>query len=1055
MRFPRFTLVVVCVALLALPLMAQSPNGTVNGLVLDPSNQLIVGAEVIAVNDVTAVQYTAKTNNEGVYVLPNLPPGPYRIQVSKAGFKTIIKPDITINVQDALSINFTLPIGAVLETVTITGGAPLVNSESAAVSTVVDRQFAENLPMNGRSFQALIDLTPGVVVTPSTNYDSGQFSVNGQRPSSNYWMVDGVSGNIGISAYGVVSNGLSGGLGSFSVLGGTNSLASIDALQEFRIQTSTYAPEFGRTPGAQISILTRSGTNQFHGTAFDYLRNDVLDANDWFADQAGLPKAEERQNDFGGTLSGPILRSRAFFFFSYEGLRLRLPQSLETTVPDLSARQNAIPAMQPYLAAFPMPTPGLPDDVADGIAPFNSSFSNRGSLDAYSLRVDDRVTAHHSLFGRYNYSPSKIAQRGLAAAPLSDVSVAQTTTQTLTVGDTWTISPLSLNDLRFNYSRTNANSLDKTDGFGGATPLTASPFPVPYNASDGFFYLGISALSNGNFFLGKNIQNLQQQINVVDNFSLQKGTHSLKFGVDYRRLSPFSNPRVYDQVAIFADVPSSEVGSLVASETAARQSTTLLFRNLGVFAQDTWRATPRLTITYGIRWDVDFAPTALAGPNVPAVVNFNLNDLSQLALAPGGTPPFQTRYGNIAPRLGLAYELRSQQGWQTVVRGGSGTFFDLATSEFGNLIDVSYPFTASSVNVGGTFPLSAGAAAPPPITPASLASGTLYATDPRLRLPYSLQWNAAIEQGLGTQQKISASYVGAGGRHLLQSAYIINPNPSFGAVNLVSNTASSSYHALQIEFQRRLQNGLQALASCSWSHSIDDGSAGSTGNFGNAYIPSSVRNLNRGDSSFDVRQAVSAGVTWDVPGVGLHGWGKAILNGWSLENIVQAHSATPVDLFFSNFSFLSNGALTNVRPDVVPGMPFYLGGAQYPGGKAFNPAAFVSPPIDPNTGLPERQGDLHRNALRGFGAVQWDFAVHRDFPVHEAIKLQFRAEMFNVLNHPNFGPPVADLDNPQFGRAIQMLSQSLSGGNLGSGGFNPLYQIGGPRSIQLALKLMF
>ena len=1054
MRFPRFTFV-VCFALFAIRVAAQSPNGNINGLVLDPSNQWIVGAVVIAVNDVTAVQYTTKTNNEGVYVLPNLPPGPYRIQVSKVGFKTIIKPDIIINIQDALSVNFTLPIGAVLETVTITGGAPLVNAESATVSTVVDRQFAENLPMNGRSFQALIDLTPGVVVTPTTNYDSGQFSVNGQRPSSNYWMVDGVSGNIGISAYGVVSNGLAGGLGSFSVLGGTNSLASIDALQEFRIQTSTYAPEFGRTPGAQISILTRSGTNQFHGTAFDYLRNDALDANDWFADHAGLPKAEERQNDFGGTVSGPVLRSRAFFFFSYEGLRLRLPQSLKTTVPDLSARQNATPAMQPYLSAFPLPTPGLPDDAADGIAPFNTSFSNRGLLDAYSLRLDDRLTAQHSLFGRYNYSPSEIVQRGLAAAPLSDTSVARSSTQTLTVGDTWTISPLSLNDLRFNYSRTNASSLDKTDGFGGATPLTVSPFPSPYSASDGFFYLGISTLSNGNLFLGKNIQNLQQQINLVDNFSLQKGTHSLKFGVDYRRLNPSSNPRVYDQVAIFSDVPSAEAGNLAASETAARQPTTLLFRNLGVFAQDTWRVSPRLTVTYGIRWDVDFAPSALAGPNVPAVVNFDLNNLSQLALAPGGTPPFQTRHGNVAPRLGLAYELHSQQGWQTVVRGGFGTFFDLATSEFGNLIDVSYPFTASSVNVGGTFPLSASAAAPLPITPASLASGTLYATDPHLRLPYSLQWNGAIEQGLGAQQKISASYIGSGGRHLLQSAYIINPNPSFGAVNLVSNTASSSYHALQIEFQRRLQNGLQALASYSWSHSIDDGSAGSTGNFGNAYIPSSVRNLNRGDSSFDVRQAISAGVTWDLPDAKLQGWGKAVLHGWSLENIVQARSATPVDLFFSNFSFLSNGALTNVRPDLVPGVPFYLGGKQYPGGKAFDPAAFVSPPIDPNTGLPERQGDLRRNVLRGFGAAQWDFAVHRDFPIHEALKLQFRAEMFNVLNHPNFGPPVADLDNPQFGQSIQILSQSLSGGNLGSGGFNPLYQIGGPRSIQLALKLMF
>jgi len=229
-------------------------------------------------------------------------------------------------VQDALSLNFTLPIGAAYEVLTVEGGAALVNTESATVSTVVDRQFAENLPMNGRSFQTLIELTPGVVVTPSTTTENGQFSINGQRTASNYWMVDGVSANIGVgAASNTPGNGLGGTLGSFSALGGTNSLVSVDALQEFRIQTSTYAPEFGRTPGGQISIVTRSGTNQWHGTLFDYLRNDVFDASNWFngyANDPPLPKAKERQNDFGGTLSGPILRDKTFFFFSYEGLRL-------------------------------------------------------------------------------------------------------------------------------------------------------------------------------------------------------------------------------------------------------------------------------------------------------------------------------------------------------------------------------------------------------------------------------------------------------------------------------------------------------------------------------------------------------------------------------------------------------------------------------------------------------------------------------------------------------------------------------------------------------------
>src|SRR5258708_5497915 len=250
----------------------------------------------------------------------------------------------------------------------------MVNTESAAVSTVVDRQFAENIPLNGRSFQTLIQLTPGVVLTANNGFDTGQFSVNGQRASSNYWMVDGVSANIGMAASPVSGNGLGGALGSSSVLGGTNSLVSVDAMQEFRIQTSTFAPEFGRTPGGQISIVTRSGTNQFHGTAFDYLRNDVFDANKWFngvniLNPTPLPKAKERQNDFGGTLGGPILKNKTFFFFSYEGLRLRLPQTALTFVPDASftpggttnSRQNAIPALQPYLNAFPLPNATSPE----------------------------------------------------------------------------------------------------------------------------------------------------------------------------------------------------------------------------------------------------------------------------------------------------------------------------------------------------------------------------------------------------------------------------------------------------------------------------------------------------------------------------------------------------------------------------------------------------------------------------------------------------------------------------------------------------------------------
>ncbi len=830
MRFPRFVPLFICITLSTFSLFAQSPDGNINGLVSDPSSAAVVGAEVVAVNDVTGVQYMTKTNGEGIYVLPNLLPGPYRVQISKIGFKTVIKPDIVLNVQDALSINFTLPVGAAYEVLTVEGGAASVNTENATVSTVVDRQFADNLPMNGRSFQTLIQLTPGVVLDRSTPEDSGQFSINGERASSNYWMVDGVSANIGVGAT-AAGNGFGGASASFSVLGGTNSLVSVDALQEFRIQTSSYAPEFGRTPGGQISIVTRSGTNQLHGTVFDYLRNDVFDASDWFngyINHPPLPKAKERQNDFGGTVGGPILKDRTFFFFSYEGLRLRLPQTTLTTVPDVNARQNAIGAMQPYLETFPMPNgPEVLDGNGNptGAAVFNASYSNPATLDAYSLRLDHKLNHTINLFGRYDYSPSKLIQRGSSSFALSVVDPTRITTQTITVGGTWTISTTRVNDLRLNYSRTRATSSSHLDGLGGAVPLAQLPLPSLYTVENGNFLLANFSLTNGVIDVGQTSSSLQRQINIVDSLSVQVGSHSLKMGVDLRRLSPAYQPAAYLQDILFPDVPSSETGSPLFSIVRSTRAAQLVFHNLGAFAQDTWRVNSNLTLTYGVRWDVDFAPGSANGINIPAVTGFDPSNLSQLALAPGGSP-FHAKYNNLAPRLGLAYKLPGTPNWATVLRGGFGIFYDLATSEVGNSISPYYPFGASNMTFGGTFPLTPAEAAPPAITPASLATGVLYAFEPNLKLPYSLEWNLALEQALGQQQSLSLSYVGSSGRRLLQSLVVSSPNPNFEEADLVGNTAISNYNALQLQFKRRLIHGLQALASYSWAHSIDTASAG-------------------------------------------------------------------------------------------------------------------------------------------------------------------------------------------------------------------------------------
>ncbi len=533
--------------------LAQSTNASLAGRITDPANALIVDAKVVAISAGTNLRFECMTNGSGEYHLASLPPTSYRLEIEKSGFKKLVKPDVVLHVQDALRLDLQMTLGDVSETVMVDSGAPVVNTTSATVSTVINRNFVDNIPLNGRSFQTLIELTPGVVVTPSTFNDQGQFSVNGQRADANYFTVDGVSANFGVTGFIAMMQSASGALPALSAAGGTNSLVSVDAMQEFRIQTSTFAPEFGRTPGGQISIATRSGTNTFHGALFEYFRNDVLDAKDWFVNFNGLPKPAERLNDFGGVLGGPVARDKTFFFFSYEGQRLRQPSSLQTTVPDNQARQQAPATMRPYLNAYPVPNgPAL----APGVAQFNAGFSNPSSLDAYSIRLDHSPGPKLNLFGRYNYSPSSLDQRGptfSSGRVLSTTNSLSSTVHTGTIGLTQLISPEISNEVRANYSNHRVGIKFVMDDFGGAVPLPDSlMFPSGITSENGTFLFII--LGVGQYVQGKQGTDEQRQVNLIDNLSVVKGGHQLKFGVDYRWLAPFSSPAAYHQFAAFSGV---------------------------------------------------------------------------------------------------------------------------------------------------------------------------------------------------------------------------------------------------------------------------------------------------------------------------------------------------------------------------------------------------------------------------------------------------------------------------------------------------------------------
>ncbi len=387
MRPALFSL--ACILACCVSLKAQDPNATVSGRVLDPSGAVVPGTQVRGINDATNIEYSTVTNDAGIYSVPSVPAGKYHIQVSKNGFKNMVKPDVILHVQDALTINFTLEIGAASESVTVEGGTPLVNTESGSVSTVIDRQFVDSLPLNGRSFNTLLQLTPGVVIAPLAIAGAGQFSIAGQRASSNNFIVDGVSANFGVAAGQTQGTSGTGSAQAFSALGGTSSLVSVEALQEFRVETSSFAPEFGRSPGGQVILNTRSGTNDFHGGVYEYFRNDVMDANNWLNNWTipQLPRAPERHNDFGGFLGGPIQSNRTFFFVSYEGARLRQPSSKLIRVPSEYARTTAPSQVAPFLTGYPQPDDKI---ITPGIykANFTGSYSNPATLDAGSIRVD-------------------------------------------------------------------------------------------------------------------------------------------------------------------------------------------------------------------------------------------------------------------------------------------------------------------------------------------------------------------------------------------------------------------------------------------------------------------------------------------------------------------------------------------------------------------------------------------------------------------------------------------------------------------------------------------
>jgi len=1013
---------------------------------------VVPGATVTAENKATGLKRQATTNDEGQFTIPLLPPSTYTVTAQAGGFSPVQISNVVLNVGDQKALQIQLKAGDVNAVVTVEAEASIVRTD-ASVSTVIDRQFVANLPLSGRSFQSLIELTPGVAlykVNPNGSL-GGQFSVNGQRANTNYFTVDGVSANTGITTGSGTFVGQSGAgeLPALTAVGSTQSLVSVDALQEFRIQTSTYAPEFGRTPGGQISMVTRSGANSFHGTLFEYFRNQAMDATDWFANANRLPKPPERQHDFGGTFSGPIMlprfgeggrqpwyngRNRTFFFFSSEGLRLRLPQAKVVGVPTVALRQQVPAAVRTLLNAYPLPNGR---DLGNGVAEFAASYADPSQFDATALRIDHTIGSRVTIFGRYSRTPSFSASRSLS---LNTITETRFENDSWTSGMTWILSSSVTNDLRANWTRTRAVFHALADTFGGAVlPPADILFPSGRTAENARLNLQMNGTSA--FQIGTGKDNFQRQFNIVDGLTLLKGAHSLKLGVDYRRISPTlfaSDFSTYNFGAV-SNAIAGRLSSVIISRFAGGASVAL-FTNLSAYAQDSWNVTRRLRLTYGLRWELNPPPSS---PNnhLPVTIA-DIRAPEPVSLAPRNTPLWTTTYNNFAPRIGVAYKLSQANGRELVIRGGFGVFYDTGFGPSATTFQI-YPFVAQKVLRNVAYPLSAADAQPP--VPGIGDPSQLFIMDRRLKLPYTYQWNLSMEQSLGSKQMLTASYVGAAGRRLLREEDFDDgllfkefTEPIF--VGFFTNTGKSDYKALQIQFQRRLSRGLQALVNYTLSKSndtaSDDLSTQSTP------APSTVIDPSRdyGPSDFDVRYVFTGGVTYDLPKPAGPRFVGAVLGHWGIDGLVRARTAFPLNVRTS--VTLPTGTYS-VHPNIVPGVPQVLTGSQFPGGKRLNGAAFSTPAAG-------TVGNFPRNSLRGFPASQVDMTLRRQFGLSEKVKLQFRFDVFNVFNHPNFADPPLNLAGilGPFGVSAQMLNRGL-------GGLNALYHMGGPRSGQIAVKLVF
>ncbi len=1104
LRHCPFALILLSLIFLAPRLQGQT-QGEITGEVTDSSGAVMPRVTVTVTNQGTNVSRQLLTNDTGVYSAPSLLPGTYQVRAETKGFESIVRTGVELQVQQVVRIDFHMNVGQANEFVTVSGAAPLLTTENATVGTVIDNRRIVDLPLNGRDFLQLVALSPDVVygfapAGQQSTIQGGQrsqvtISISGERSEFNHFTLDGIEDT---------DNNFNDYL----------FLPSIDALQEFKVQTGIYPAEFGRNVG-QINVSTKAGTNQYHGALYEFFRNSKMDANDFGFTSLAPVKNPLVRNQYGFTLGGPVIvprlfngKNRLFFMANYEGQRWRTALHEIATLPNAAQRNgdysgiaqliydpstraqsangkitaqpfpgNVIPSnrfdsyAQKLLRYYPLPN--VPGAVANN---YQALEGQRQDADQFTLRMDFAESSNSTWFGRYSQSseddltPSTFPDQGL---------VLTTSVHQALLANTRILSPTAVNEFRFGYSGLSninlnqAANVNNVVGDLGGIPGLATPTPITY----GIPAIGITGYSGfGSSSTAPDIT-YDHIFQWVDNVSLTRGTHSIRFGAEIRRdrYNQEGNQFASGSFAFSGQATQNPLSTLNTGNGMADYLLGLVRTSSGALAplavaqlratdqyyyiDDSWKVRPNLTLTLSLRYEFEPPYTAkhnelintevlsLFDPKLPPTVvregtGNNFYQGLPFVYAPGiqvaqdgrmGSALVRPDYTNFAPRIGIAYS--PAPNW--TIRVGAGMFYaqDIGNAVYDMSRNAAVRRNSTADNNFPTLTLEN----PFAITPGSLvvAAPTILSSQYNRRRPYVIQYVFNMQRQLTTNSMLELGYIGSEG-HFLDRFRPLNfplpgpgnvqsrrPYPALGIIQEVEGLVNSNYNAATVKFQQRISHGFTALVGYTFSKSIDDGSAIRT-HGGDFDFPQNTYDLRgeRGPSNFNQTQRFVASLLWEPPlGAGRaylnHGLGNAILGGWQLSSIFTIGSGLP-------YSVLDGVDQANIgwtpQHATYTGAPVNPAGGQSPQ-KWFNTAAF-------SQAQPYTFGNLGRNTMLGPAFFSWDFATEKAIPVFEQQRLQFRFEAFNLPNHPNFSIPNATLPSAAFGTitstAIAMRQVQLS-----------------------------